>query len=114
MHFDSFSFGSIRIDGIGYEHDIVIDRGEIRKRKKKPSKKFQEQFRHTPLSIERRDSLAGDGYTTQSLLKVSREIRMRATLELDDLVTLLKQKAEETLKGIEAPERIAAIGVIFR
>src|SRR5215469_8736750 len=50
-----------------------------------------------------------DGYTKQSLLKASREIRMRATLELDNLVTRLKQKAEETLKGIEAAERIAAI-----
>jgi len=52
MHFDSFSFGSIQIDGTVYEHDVVIDRGEIRKRMKKPTKKFQEQFGHTPLSIE--------------------------------------------------------------
>jgi hypothetical protein len=37
MQFESFSFGSIRIDGITYEHDVVIDRGEVRKRKKKPS-----------------------------------------------------------------------------
>ena len=51
MHFDSFSFGSIQIDGTVYEHDVVIDRGEIRKRKKKPSKKFRRDFEHTPLSI---------------------------------------------------------------
>jgi len=52
MRFRDFSFGSIRIDGITYEHDVVIDRGEIRKRKKKPSKKFRDEFGHTPLSIE--------------------------------------------------------------
>ena len=52
MRIKDFSFGSIRIDGITYEHDVVIDRGEIRKRKKKPSKKFREEFGHTPLSIE--------------------------------------------------------------
>jgi hypothetical protein len=52
MRFDHFSFGSITIDGVTYEHDVVIDRGEIRKRKKKPSKKFREDFGHTPLSIE--------------------------------------------------------------
>jgi len=52
MQFQAFSFGSIRIDGTTYEHDVVIDRGEIRKRKKKPSKKFREQFGHTPLSVE--------------------------------------------------------------
>jgi hypothetical protein len=34
MHFDKFSFGTLRIDGSTYEQDVVIDRGEIRKRKK--------------------------------------------------------------------------------
>lgn len=52
MRFESFSFGSIQIDGVIYEHDVVIDRGKIRKRKKKPSQKFRDTFGHTPLSIE--------------------------------------------------------------
>ena len=52
MKFEQFSFGQIRIDGVEYGHDIVIDRGEIRKRKKKPSKKFRDSFGHTPLSLE--------------------------------------------------------------
>jgi hypothetical protein len=52
MKFEGFSFGSIRIDGTTYEHDVVIDHGEVRKRLKKPSKKFREEFGHTPLSIE--------------------------------------------------------------
>ena len=53
MRFEDFSFGSIRIDGITYEHDVVIDRGKIRKRKKKPSKKFRDDFGHTPLSVRK-------------------------------------------------------------
>jgi len=52
MHFEDFRFGSIRIDGVTYEHDVVIDRGQVRKRKKKPSKKFRSEFGHTPLSLE--------------------------------------------------------------
>jgi len=52
MQFDNFSFGSIQIDGSTYEHDVVIDRGEISKRKKKASKQFREEFGHTPLSLE--------------------------------------------------------------
>src|SRR5438093_7527235 len=52
MRFQKFSFGTIRIDGVTYEHDVVIDRGDVRKRKKKPSKRFREEFGHTPLSIE--------------------------------------------------------------
>ena len=49
MRFDKFSFGSLQIDGSTYEHDVVIDHGEIRKRKKRPSKKFRDDFRRTPL-----------------------------------------------------------------
>ena len=52
MRFEDFSFGSLRIDGTAYQHDVVIDRGEVRKRNKKPSKKFREAFGHTPLSLE--------------------------------------------------------------
>jgi hypothetical protein len=47
MHFDKFSFGGIEIDGNTYEQDVVIDRGEIRKRKKAPSKRFRDEFGHT-------------------------------------------------------------------
>jgi hypothetical protein len=52
MRFEAFSFGSIRIDGVTYEHDVVIDHGRIRKRRKKPSKKFRGNFGHTPLSVK--------------------------------------------------------------
>ena len=52
MRFETFSFGSLRIDGVTYDHDVVIDRGEVRKRKKKPSRRFREAFGHTPLSLE--------------------------------------------------------------
>src|SRR5271166_1416348 len=52
MRFEAFSFGSICIDGTTYEYDVVLDRGHIRKRKKKPSKRFRDRFGHTPLSIE--------------------------------------------------------------
>src|SRR5208337_4735700 len=35
MKFGKLRFGSITIDGATYEHDVVIDRGRIRKREKK-------------------------------------------------------------------------------
>ena len=38
MRFEAFSFGSICINGTTYGYDVVIERGRIRKRKKKPSK----------------------------------------------------------------------------
>ena len=52
MRFEAFAFGAIRIDGVTYDYDVVIDHGEIRKRKKKPSKKFRDEYGHTPLSVE--------------------------------------------------------------
>jgi hypothetical protein len=59
MRFEKFSFGAIRIDGATYEHDVVIDRGEVSKRQKKASKKFRDEFGHTPLSMDevRREAL---------------------------------------------------------
>jgi len=57
MRFEDFTFGSIRIDGVTYEHDVVIDRGQVRKRKKKPSKKFRAEFGHTPAVSCRKDTV---------------------------------------------------------
>ena len=50
MRFDRYEFGSIQIDGVTYEHDVVMDGGTIRKRRKKPSKRFRSSYGHTPLS----------------------------------------------------------------
>jgi hypothetical protein len=50
MRIEKFSFGHITIDGVTYDHDVVIDHGKVRKRVKKPSKKLREAFAHTPLS----------------------------------------------------------------
>ena len=44
-------FGEIEVDGRRYSHDVVIDGGKVRKRKKGPSKRFREKFGHTPLSV---------------------------------------------------------------
>ena len=43
---EQFSFGQITVDGITYEHDVVIDHGTVRKRNKKPSKKLREAYAH--------------------------------------------------------------------
>ena len=52
MRFEAFFFGSIRIDGLTYENDVVIDHGEIRKCNKEPSKKFRNCLGHIPLATE--------------------------------------------------------------
>ena len=52
MRISRFAFGALDIDGVTYEHDVVIDHGDIQKREKKASKKFRDAFGHTPLSLE--------------------------------------------------------------
>jgi hypothetical protein len=51
MRFGRFRFGSIEVDGTTYEHDLLVDRGRIRKRRKGPSKPFRPRYGHTPLSL---------------------------------------------------------------
>ena len=43
-------FGEIEVDGVRYEHDVVIDGGNVTKRRKKASKPYRGEFGHTPLS----------------------------------------------------------------
>jgi hypothetical protein len=50
VRFSGYSFGSVRVDGVTYDHDLVLDRGKIRKRKKGVSRKFRGAYGHTPLS----------------------------------------------------------------
>ena len=50
VRFSDYSFGSVRVDGVTYDHDLIIDRGKIRKRKKGASRQFRGAYGHTPLS----------------------------------------------------------------
>lgn len=54
MRIDHFRFGSIRVDGVVYERDVVIDHGRVRPRHKGPSKRYRDGFGHTPLSADER------------------------------------------------------------
>ena len=101
MQFEGFSFGSIRIDGIAYEHDILIDRGEVHKRKKKASKKFRDDFGHTPLSAEEkipwkcRRLVIGTG---TGALPVMDDVRLEAKRRHVELLVLPTAQAIEVLK----------------
>ena len=44
------SFGLIEIGGRRFEHDVVVDGGVVRRRKKTASKAYRDQYGHTPLS----------------------------------------------------------------
>ena len=107
MRFQEFSFGSIRIDGVTYEHDVVIDGGDIRKRKKKRSKKFRDEFGHTPVSVEEkipwrcRRLIIGTGTGALPVMDdVKREAKRRKiellVLPTTDAIEALKKHPNET------------------
>jgi len=50
VHVDAYEFGRITIDGVSYDHDVVVERGTVRKRRKGPSKPRKADFGHTPLT----------------------------------------------------------------
>lgn len=101
MKFERFSFGSLQIDGITYDHDILIDREQIHKRKKKPSKKFRGDFGHTPLSAEEkipwkcRRLVIGTG---TGALPVMDDVRREAKLRHVELLVVPTAQAIELLK----------------
>lgn len=103
MRFESFSFGSIRIDGVTYEHDLVIDRGEIRKRKKKASKRYRDGYGHTPLSAKEdipwqcRRLVVGTG--AEGGLPVMDDVRNEAKLRNVELLSLPTKDAIAILNG---------------
>src|SRR5213594_95747 len=111
MRFDKFAFGSIQIDGSTYEHAVVIDRGEVSKRKKKPSKKFRDEFGHTPLSVEEkipwkcRQLVIGTG--VYGKLPVMQEVRREAERQKIKLLALRTIEAIELLD--EEPKDTNAI-----
>jgi len=110
MRFEAFSFGSICIDGVTYEHDVLIDRGQVRKRKKKASKKFGDAFGHTPLSIEEeipwkcRKLVIGTG---TGALPVMEEVKQEAKRRCIQLLVLPTAQAIQVLQ--ENPDGANAI-----
>ena len=108
MHFESFAFGSIQIDGKTYDYDVVLDRGVIRKRHKKPSRQLRSAYGHTPLSLSEkipwdcRRLVVGTG--AQGALPLVPELKREAerrgvelvSLPTADAIALLGKDSEET------------------
>jgi hypothetical protein len=106
MQYDAFTFGSIVVDGTTYEHDLVIDGGTIRKRRKGPSKPLRARFGHTPLSANEdipwgcRRLVIGSG--AGGSLPVADEVVQEAERRGVELVILPTREALDELRGADA------------
>ncbi|OFY41039.1 MAG: hypothetical protein A2Z69_00145 [Bacteroidetes bacterium RBG_13_44_24] len=105
MEINKLSFGSITIDGENYRKDVVIADGIVKKRKKGDSKKFREEYGHTPLSPEEnipwkcKHLIIGSGHS--SCLPVMEEVRRKADRKG---VELLVMSTPEAVKHINDPD----------
>ncbi len=106
MRVSDYCFGSVRVDGVTYDHDLIIDRGKIRKRNKAASRKFRDAYGHTPLSIAEeipwrcRRLVIGTG--ADGALPVMQQVRDEARRRKVDLIVL------PTAEAIGALTRAAA------
>jgi hypothetical protein len=106
MKFTGYRFGSIQVDGVTYEHDLIIDRGKIRKRNKAASRKFRGAYGHTPLSVAEdipwrcRRLVIGTG--AGGALPVMQQVRDEARRLKIDLVVLPTPEAISALGGAAA------------
>jgi hypothetical protein len=111
MHFNSFSFGTLRIDRSTYKQDVVIDRGKVRKRKKAASREFLDEFGHTPLSIKEKIPwkchrlVIGTG--VYGRMPVMGEVKLEAERRHVELVVV------PTSEALRLIEREAAANVIL-
>ncbi|HEU4354974.1 MAG TPA: hypothetical protein VFT27_05245 [Actinomycetota bacterium] len=106
MEFGTFAFGSIQIDGSTFEHDVVIDGGRVRKRKKGPSKVLRGRYGHTPLTPAEdipwacRRLVVGTG--AAGSLPVTDELVLEAERRHVELVTMPTAEAIEALRAASA------------
>jgi hypothetical protein len=89
---------------------VVIDCGEIRKRKKRPSRKFRHEFGHTPLSIGEKIPwkchrlVIGTG--AYGRLPVMKEVKLEAERRHVELVIV---PTSEAIRLIEKESAVNAI-----
>jgi len=50
MKWGKCKIGSVKINGEKHTKDVVLDRGALRRRRKKASREYRELFGHTPVS----------------------------------------------------------------
>ena len=108
-------FGSIEVEGRAFEHDIVIDRGVVRKRSKKPSKPYRDKFGHTPLSADEELPWGGRrliiGTGAHGSLPIMPEVMAEAARRSIDLVAVPTDQACRLIAGLKRREVRAVLHV---
>ena len=99
------TFGSIEIDGRRYDHDVVIERGAVRKRGKKPSKPYRDAYGHTPLSVDEETPWGGRllivGTGVSGSLPIMPEVKQEALRRGIELAAVPTAEACRLIEDLE-------------
>ena len=105
-------FGSIEIDGRQYDHDVVVERGLVRKRVKKHSKPQRGRYGHTPLSAEEKIPWGGSpliiGTGAYGSLPITPELSQEAARRGVELVAIPTEDACNLIAGLD-PRDVNAV-----
>ena len=108
-------FGEIVIAGVRFEHDVIVERGRARRRKKGPSKAYRDRFGHAPLSADEeipwsaRRLVIGTG--ADGRLPVMQEVRDLAKARGVEVVELPTAEACRLLRSARRKEVNAILHV---
>ena len=108
-------FGEIEVGGQRYDHDIVIDGGKIKKRKKGASKCFREEYGHTPLSVKENVPWGGKrlivGTGIYGKLPIMAAVEATAKRRKITLIALPTEQACELLSTLKRADSYAVLHV---
>jgi hypothetical protein len=102
------AFGLIEIDGERFDHDVVVERGQVGRRNKKASKPLRDRYGHTPLSLlepipwDCRRLIVGTG--AEGALPIDDAVFAEARRRSVELVALPTDEACELLSTADAAE----------
>ncbi len=115
MKAEVLGFGEIELDGERYDHDIVIEAGEVKKRKKGASKRFRDEYGHTPLSAEEHIPWGGKqlivGTGLYGKLPIMPAVQAEAKRRGIGLVAVPTTQACQLLCSVERKETFAILHV---
>ncbi len=108
-------FGRIAVNGVDYDHDIVIEGGAVRARDKTPSRKAKGRYGHTPLTGDEeipwsgRRLIIGTGYSGR--LPILDEIGEEASSRGVGLEAMPTSEACDLISGLPDDEVTAILHV---
>jgi hypothetical protein len=105
-------FGAIQVEGKRYDVDVIIECGQVRRRRKKPSKPYRGRFGHTPLSAEESIPWGGPrlivGTGSDGLLPIMAEVYELAARRNIEIVAMPTESACRFIADFE-PDEVNAV-----